>query len=179
MVFPTDTVYGLACNAFHAGAVEKVYRVKGRSYTKPLPVFLSDVEQLSLVAMNILPEARSLTEAFWPGALTLVFKTAPLALHATRGKSTIAVRIPKILLVSELMRALPFPLAVTSANASGRSSIKRGGQARKMFDKKVDVIIDAGDCALGKESTIVDVTHFPFSVLREGAVPKQKILEAL
>jgi L-threonylcarbamoyladenylate synthase len=179
IVFPTDTVYGLACNAFHAHAIQEVYRIKGRSHLKPLPVFLSDVEQLPLVAKEILPEARSLTKAFWPGALTLVFKTAPLALHATRGKSTIAVRIPKIPMITDLLRELPFPLAVTSANTSSRPSLTLGVQARKFFKDKVDVIIDAGGCPIGRESTIVDVTHFPFTVLREGAVPKQNILEAL
>ncbi len=179
VVFPTDTVYGLACNAFNAHGVQEVYRVKGRSYSKPLPVFLADVEQLPLVAKEILPEARSLTKAFWPGALTLVFKTGPLALNATRGKDTIAVRIPKNPLVNQLLESLPFPLAVTSANPSTRPSIKLGSQARKIFQDEVDVIIDGGRCALGKESTIVDVTHFPFSVLREGAIPKQNILEAL
>lgn len=179
VVFPTDTVYGLACNAFHPGAVADVYRVKGRDYSKPLPVFLSDAGQLPLVALEVLREARALTDEFWPGALTLIFKTAPLALNATRGKSTIAVRIPKNPLVKQLMENLPFPLAVTSANASDEPSVTKGADACAQFDGRVGIVIDAGACSIGKESTIVDVTHFPFTVVREGAIPKQKILEAL
>ena len=179
VIFPTDTVYGVACNAFHPGAIEKIYKLKGRSYTKALPVFITDVSQLPLVAKEILPEAHLLIEAFWPGALTLVFKTAPLAVHAARGKSTLAVRIPKDDRIKNFMSHLPFPLAVTSANKSGRPSITSGRDAKKKFNGKVDLIIDGGDCEIGRESTVVDVTYFPFTVIREGALSKQEILDAI
>lgn len=179
VIFPTDTVYGLACNAFHPEAIHKIYQLKGRSYTKALPIFIADPGQLSLVAKEVLPEAHSLIKAFWPGALTLVFKTAPLAMHAARGKGTLAVRIPKDPLLKKILAALPFPLAVTSANRSGRGSLSSGTRVKKQFEGKVDVIIDGGECEIGRESTVVDVTHFPFLVVREGAISKQKILNAI
>lgn len=179
VTFPTDTVYGIACNAFHMDAIKKIYKLKGRSYTKALPIFIADAAQLPLVAKEVLPEARTLMKAFWPGALTLIFKTAPLALHAARGKSTLAVRIPQGHFFGKLLAALPFPLAVTSANKSGYPSLIKGGEVTKQFKGLVDIIIEGGSCKIGRESTVVDVTHFPFTVIREGALSKQKILNAI
>ena len=90
-----------------------------------------------------------------------------------------AVRIPKGRLFRKLLAHLPFPLAVTSANLSGRGSLVSGREARKIFEGKVDILIDGGACDIGRESTIVDVTHYPFTVVREGAVSKEKILKKL
>lgn len=176
LVFPTDTVYGLACNAFDPAAVKRIYGLKGRSYTKALPVLLSSAEMAPLVVKSISSDARKLMEAFWPGALTLVLEVTPLLSHATRGKSTIAIRVPKYPLLQSLLAGVGLPLAVTSANKSGRGSIINGKDVVELFNGKVDVIIDAGACPGGKESSVVEAVHYPFSILREGALSK-KILE--
>lgn len=175
VVFPTDTVYGVGCNAFNWNSVRRIYSLKGRHYHKPLPILLGDVHQINLVAKEISLEAQHLMKAFWPGALTLIFKTAPLALHATRGKSTVAVRIPALGLIRQILAHTPFPLAATSANKSGQKSLKTGAEVRIAFEGKVDLIIDGGPCQVGHESTVLDVTHYPFSVLREGAIKKSKL----
>ncbi len=103
LVFPTDTVYGLACNAFDPIAVRKIYALKGRNYNKALPLLLSEAAMAPLVVKSIGREARRLMDAFWPGALTLVLEVTPLLTHATRGKSTIAVRVPKYPLLQRLL----------------------------------------------------------------------------
>jgi L-threonylcarbamoyladenylate synthase len=176
IVFPTDTVYGIGCNAFHPEAIQKIYDLKGRAFSKPLPILLGRADQLPLVARDMPHEASRLMKALWPGALTLVFKTGPLALNAARGKSTIAVRVPDHGITAQLLAGLGLPLAATSANLSGKTSLTTGAQAKKLFMSKVDVIIDGGACPGGRESSVVDATHFPFTVLREGAVSKPELL---
>ncbi len=179
VAFPTDTVYGVACNAFHMEGIRKIYELKGRDYNKALPVFLSDVEQLMLVAQDIPKEAHRLMEEFWPGPLTLVLKTAPPAFHATRGKSTVALRIPDHGVVRQILVAVQIPLAVTSANKSGEPSLETASAVIKNFSGHIDAIVDGGACRIGRESTVVDASHFPFSVLRQGALSKEKLAQAL
>lgn len=176
VVFPTDTVYGIGCMAFHQAGVKRIYDLKGRHYTKALPLLLSAADQLKLVTKNVLPKAQRLIDAFWPGALTLVFKTGPLVVAAARGKESVAVRVPNHGLVRQLLDVLHVPLATTSANLSGKPAVKTATQAKKIFEGRVDMIIDGGKCPGGTESSVVDVTHFPFLVLREGAIPKQKLM---
>ncbi len=179
IVFPTDTVYGLGCNAFHMGAVKKIYALKGRSYTKALPILLGDVSQLPLVASEVLPQVSALTEEYWPGALTLVFKTGPLAMVATRGRSSVAVRVPDHELAHQILTSVHLPLATTSVNTSGEPSITKGADAVKFFKGRVDVIVDGGDCDWMKESSVVDVTHFPFTILRQGVISKTDLAKQL
>lgn len=175
IVFPTDTVYGIGCNAFQLDAINAIYKLKGRSYSKPLPLLLGDSLQLDLVAKEIPQEAFRLIEAYWPGALTLVFKTAPMALLASRGKSSVAVRIPDHGVIRQILVRAKVPLASTSANRSGKPAFTNAVDAVKAFDGKVDLIIDGGLCDVGRESSVVDATHYPFTILREGAISKQKL----
>jgi L-threonylcarbamoyladenylate synthase len=179
LVFPTDTVYGLACNAFDPAAVKRVYALKGRSYTKALPLLLANAAMASLVVKSVGADAQKLMNAFWPGALTLVLEVTPLLVHATRGKATVAVRVPKYPLLQSLLLGVGLPLAVTSANRSGGGSLKDGKDVVRLFDGKVDVIIDAGSCPGGKESSVVEAVRFPFSILREGALSRRVLEEAL
>lgn len=179
IAIPTDTVYGLACSAFSLDGVRRIYELKGRSYTKALPVLLGDRDQLPLIAKDVPAEAEVLMEKFWPGALTLVFKTAPTALHAARGKSTIAVRIPDHGVIRQILDVARVPLASTSANTSGEPSLVSGEAVVKRFRGEVDLIVDGGRCHHAKESTVIDASHFPFTVLRAGALSKEKVAAAL
>lgn len=179
IVVPTDTVYGIACGAFNSAAVRRVYELKGRHYDKPLPVLIPDATQISLVAAEIPTEAYRLIGAFWPGALTLVFKTAPLAALAAHGRPTIAIRVPDHGVVRALLDHAGVPIAATSANPSGEASITDGAAAVDRYRGRVEVIIDGGACALGRESTVVDASRFPFMVLREAAIPKKDLERCL
>jgi L-threonylcarbamoyladenylate synthase len=179
VVVPTDTVYGIACGAFNPDAVRRIYDLKGRSYSKPLPILIPDASQLTLVATDIPTEAYRLVGGFWPGALTLVFHTAPLAALAAHGRKTIAVRVPDHGVVRALLDHAGVPIAATSANQSGNPSITDGSEAVRLFGGRVEVIIDGGVCAIGRESTVVDASRFPFMVLREGAIPKKELERCL
>ncbi len=179
IIFPTDTVYGMACSAFKLEGINRIYELKGRDYAKPLPVFLADAEQLGLIANDVPKEATRLIEEFWPGPLTLVLKTAPQALHVVRGKSTVAVRIPDHGLVRQILLAVHVPLAVTSANKSGQPSLKTGHEVAKQFEGLIEAIVDGGSCRIGRESTVVEASQFPFSILRQGSLSKEKLAHAL
>jgi L-threonylcarbamoyladenylate synthase len=175
VVFPTETVYGIGCNAFFLPAIHTIYALKGRSYTKPLPLLLGDQSQLPLVARDIPSEAWSLAQAFWPGPMTLVLKTASLASAATRGKETVAIRIPNHGTVRQILLSLNLPLATTSANLSGHPAAKDFNAVKKSFFGQVPLMIDGGKCSISKESTVVDAIQFPFTILREGALVKSKL----
>lgn len=179
LIFPTDTVYGIACNAFNPIAVGKIYALKGRSYSKPLPILLPESHQLNLVAKEVPPESKKLIDAYWPGPLTLVFKTAPMAAVASHGRHTIAVRVPDHGVVRHILTTVQIPLAATSANSSGKPSLTDGKEAVKLFNGKVDLIIDGGVCEWRKESSVVDATHYPFTVIREGAISKSHLAKQL
>ncbi len=179
IALPTDTVYGIGCNAFNIDAVGQIYKLKGRSYKKALPLLLGDLSQLPLVARDVLPEAHKLIREFWPGPLTLVFKTSALAMAATRGKNTVAVRIPKDPLIEALSTTLNVPLAMTSANPSGKKAPFMFNDVSAFFMNKISVLIDGGQCPISIESTVVDVTHYPFTLLREGAISKKEIENVL
>ena len=142
MIVPTDTVYGLACNAFDPVAVARIYELKGRDYRKPLPILLPSAAELPLVAAEILPEAERLIRAFWPGALTLVVKTAPHALNAARGKNTVAVRVPAHGMLRALLDAFGLPIVATSVNRSGGKAVTTGTAAQRLFRGRVDVVVN-------------------------------------
>lgn len=179
VVIPTDTVYGVACGAFNAHAVARIYELKGRSYDKPLPILIPSADQVSLVAADIPTEAFRLMGEFWPGALTLVFKTAPLASVAAHGRPTIAIRVPDHGIVRTLLDNAGVPIAATSANRSGEPAIATGAEAIDLFKGQVDVIIDGGPCEIGRASTVVDASRYPFMVLRDGAIPKKDLERCL
>jgi L-threonylcarbamoyladenylate synthase len=179
VVFPTDTVYGVGCGAFNVDGIKRIYELKGRHYNKPLPVLLGTSLQLDLVAKEIPRESEKLLAEFWPGPLTMVFKTAPMGLAASGGKDTIAVRVPDHGVVRSILDHMTIPLATTSANRSGHKSMKTGSDVKREFQGKVDLIIDGGECAVGRESSVIDATHYPFTVLREAAIPKSELLRTL
>ncbi|MFN0117563.1 MAG: L-threonylcarbamoyladenylate synthase [Elusimicrobiota bacterium] len=179
IVMPTDTVYGIVCHPFNPEAIKKIYELKGRDYKKPLPILLGNLNHLPLVAEQVLPEAYQLMKKFWPGGMTLVFETAKQALFATAGRDSIAVRFPDYKFNLDLISAFELPLAATSANRSGEESIVQSQAAIDLFRGRVDVIIDGGTCPKLRESSVVDVRRYPFSLIREGAISKKELMDGL
>ena len=173
-VFPTDTVYGLCANAFDLNARKKIYKLKGRSFRKPLIVMAGSTKDLqSLAVMN---EAHlRLAKKYWPGQLTLVLGSTEIGAMLMGGRSNLGARIPDCKVALALMKLCGFPLVTTSANTSGKESIKSGKEAVKEFSGKADVVIDAGFCGKRQESTVLDVTHFPYVVIREGYLKKKEL----
>jgi tRNA threonylcarbamoyl adenosine modification protein (Sua5/YciO/YrdC/YwlC family) len=182
VVLPTDTVYGVAADAFSAEAVTRLLEAKGRGRAMPPPVLVADVRTLDGLARDVPPAARALAERFWPGALTLVVHAQPTLrwdLGDTRG--TVAVRVPDHELARELLAATG-PLAVTSANLTGRPAATTAVGAESQLGRSVAVYLDDGPTDTGGSalpSTIVDATAEPLRVVRAGAVSLDRLRDVV
>jgi L-threonylcarbamoyladenylate synthase len=175
-VFPTDTVYGLAASIFRPHAIQMIYRLKGRSYKKPLPLLVATFKQAEALVEPISSGLRRLLDDYWPGPLTVVLGVSDLGRWATGGRSTVAVRIPNHPVPLALLRKFNGPLATTSANLSHRPPTVTGQAAAKIFKGKVEVLIDGGSCPKGEASTVLDASSSAWTVVREGAVKKKDLL---
>lgn len=177
--FPTDTVYGLGGSPLLSGAVERIFRLKRRPRSQPLPLLLADRDQIGMVAAAVPPMAAKLMDRFWPGALTLVLPRSPLIPEAVVGGGQgVAVRIPDHPVPRALAAGLGVPVVGTSANTTGRPSPLTAGDVWDQLGDGVDFVIDGGRCPGGVESTVVDLTGEP-RLLRQGAIPRQRIEEVL
>ena len=158
VVLPTDTVYGLAADAFSPRAVDALLAAKGRGRDMPVPVLVSSREMFEAVASELTDKARALADACWPGALTLVVRHSPaLAWDLGESRGTVAVRMPDHALAVELIAATG-PLAVSSANRTGLSPATTAADAEAMLGDEVEVYLDGGPSPASTPSTIVDVT---------------------
>ncbi len=178
LIFPTETIYGLGCDAANAGAVERVFAIKGRAPDKPPPVLVANEEQLRRLAVDVSSMARELMRQYWPGALTLVLPArdglcALLTGRDERGKSTIAVRRSSHPMAQALCEAMEAPLVATSANRAGARGNAANPRTLADIDSQlknaVDCTVDGGVVG-GRSSTIVDCTGPVARLLRAGAV---------
>jgi tRNA threonylcarbamoyl adenosine modification protein (Sua5/YciO/YrdC/YwlC family) len=180
VVLPTDTVYGVAADAFDPAAVKALLRAKGRGREMPPPVLVSTATTIDALAVNVPGWARTLVERFWPGPLTLVChqqSSLQWDLGDTRG--TVAIRMPDHDLAREILERTG-PLAVSSANTTGSPAATDADAAERMLGDEVAVIVDAGASPGGEASTIVDVTASDRGrVLRQGALALDDLNAAL
>lgn len=185
VVMPTDTVYGVAADAFSAGAVARLLAAKGRGRQQPPPVLVSGVDMMRALVSDVPEAVEGLVEAFWPGGLTVVLPAQPSLdwdLGDTHG--TVAVRMPDHPLALELLTDTG-PLAVSSANLTGKPAAIEAEDARLMLDDSVAVYLDAGPSSTGVSSTIVDATglvaaeHPTVRVLRAGAIDRDRLAALL
>ncbi|MFG6443777.1 L-threonylcarbamoyladenylate synthase [Microbacterium sp. P06] len=185
IVLPTDTVYGIAANAFDAAAVARLLEAKGRGREQPPPVLVAGVKTLRALVAEIPEPVERLVAEFWPGGLTIVLPSQPSLswdLGDTRG--TVAVRMPAHTLTLELLEECG-PLAVSSANLTGQPAAVSIDQARDMLNTSVEVYLDGGASETGIASTIIDATSLVggteplVRVLREGAVSREQLREVL
>ncbi|MEA1958967.1 MAG: L-threonylcarbamoyladenylate synthase [Chloroflexota bacterium] len=171
VAFPTDTVYGLGANAFDEDAVLKVYIAKARPRNFALTLLLADTSQIKLVAQDVPKIAWKLVQHFMPGGLTLVLNKSLAVSNMITGEgNTVAVRIPNHPVPIALVRGLGSPITGTSANISGEPSPVNAEEAYKQLRRRVDMIIDGGQCAGGVASTVLDITTDPPTLIREGAI---------
>ena len=177
---PTETVYGLAGNGLDETAVEQIYEVKGRPQVKPLSLMVPDALAMERCCREVPPQAHALAKHFWPGPLTIVLRSKDLVPAIVRaGGETVGLRCPDHPMTLELLRLSGIPFAAPSANPSGEPSPKTAEEVEAYFDGKIAAIVDGGPCGLGKESTILDMSQRPFRILRQGALPAEKIADAL
>ncbi|MEK8022695.1 MAG: L-threonylcarbamoyladenylate synthase [Candidatus Hydrogenedentota bacterium] len=180
VAFPTETVYGLGADAMNPAAVEAIFLAKRRPPDNPLIAHVADREMLLLLARDIPRQADQLINRFWPGALTLVLarkENVPAIMSA--GLPSIAVRMPNHRVALDLIRQAGTPIAAPSANRSGRPSPTNARHVADEFGDDIAAIIDGGPCALGVESTVLDVTREPCRILRPGGVTREQLSEAL
>ncbi|MFC5996576.1 L-threonylcarbamoyladenylate synthase [Pseudonocardia hispaniensis] len=179
VVLPTDTVYGLGCDAFSAAAVRSLLAAKNRGPDMPVPVLVGSWSTIDGLVLGVPAAARTLIEAFWPGGLSLVLPHAP-SLNWDLGltKGTVMLRMPLHPVALELLRDVG-PMAVSSANKSGAPPAADAAEATTQFGDQVAVYLDGGPSGASVASTIVDLTADEPRILRAGAVSSAEISEVL
>lgn len=179
VALPTETVYGLGANALDAEAVKRIYEAKGRPSDNPLILHVCSEEMAnSVVELNW--RARFLMQRYWPGPLSIVLKARDVVPLRTRGGlGTAAIRMPDNRLALELIRSSGVPIAAPSANKSGRPSPTDAQTVRDDVGKSTAAILDGGECRVGVESTVIDVTGDDVVLLRPGGISKESLEEAL
>ena len=185
VAFPTETVYGLGCDAEQPAALRRLYAVKRRPSEHPVIVHLASAEDLDDWALDVSPAARTLADACWPGPLTLVVKRSPRVLdEVTGGRDTVGLRVPAQRTAHALLTAFRTEnggagVAAPSANRFGRVSPTTAADVRADLADDVDLVLDDGPCTVGIESTIVDCSGPTVAILRLGGVMRSHIEELL
>lgn len=180
VAFPTETVYGLGADANNAVAVAKVFTAKGRPHDHPLIVHVASVAAVSDWAANVPEAALKLAAAFWPGPLTMVFRKKPHVLSCvTGGQETVAIRVPAHPMATALLEAFAGGLVAPSANQFTHVSPTNAEAVTEELAGSVDLVLDGGECRVGVESTIVDMTGDTPRVLRPGMITVDQIEQVL
>lgn len=180
VAIPTETVYGLGADGLNPEAVAKIFQAKGRPNDNPLILHVTGVEQLPLFCHDIPESAYRLAERFWPGPLTMVLPARDnVPKCTTAGLSTVAMRCPKTEVTRKIIALARVPIAAPSANLSGKPSTTTAEHVRHDHDGNIDAIVDGGPCAVGVESTIVDLTEERPRLLRPGGITPEQLMEVL
>lgn len=176
VAYPTDTFYGLAVDPRNEHAVSKLYRIKGRQVDKAIPLIAADIAQLEDVAGPLGALGARLARRFWPGPLSLLIPSWPgLSPSLLAGQTTVAVRVPASTLAAGLAAALGHPVTSTSANLSGRPPVADPDAVAEQVGAALDILLDGGHSPGGAPSTIVDATGDEPRLVREGAVPWERV----
>jgi L-threonylcarbamoyladenylate synthase len=176
VAFPTETVYGLGADATNTAAVRKIFEAKGRPNTNPVIVHVSNADVARRYARRWPDSAHELALKFWPGPLTLVVpKSDAIVSEVTAGLDSVGLRAPDHPLALELLRAFDGPIAAPSANRSNHVSPTTAQHVRDEFGDAIDLILDGGQCVVGIESTVLDLTSDPPRILRPGAATREQI----
>jgi len=177
VALPTETVYGLAANALDPRAVRRIFEIKGRPSHNPIIVHIASVSMARQCVADWPALADKLAQSFWPGPLTLVLpKASQIPIELTAGGQTVGIRWPSHPFIQAVIRECDFPLAAPSANTSNRISPTNAVHVRKHLGNKIPLIVDGGQCQIGIESTVLDLSVRPPRVLRPGMIHEQALL---
>jgi len=177
VVLPTDTVYGVGCDAFSPAAVSKLLAAKGRGRDMPPPVLIGTVRTATALVEDLGMDGQRLIDEFWPGGLTLICRAAKtLSWDLGDTKGTVAIRMPEDAVALDLLRETG-PMAVSSANLSGSPAATTAAEAREQLGESVSVYLDGGTASGGVASTIVDLTGPQPRLLRRGAISVGRLRE--
>ncbi len=177
VALPTETVYGLGADALNGAAVAGIYEAKGRPSDNPLIIHVpNDLSWLTRYCRDVPELAWRLAERFWPGPLTMILRRDPCVPdRTTGGLDTVGVRCPAHPVTEAIIRAAGRPIAAPSANTSGRPSCTTAGEVLEDVGGKIAAVVDGGPCAVGVESTILDLTVTPPRLLRPGGMPLEEL----
>lgn len=176
VALPTETVYGLAANALDADAVATIFKIKRRPTNNPVIVHVASIAMARRCVTSWPTYAQQLAKAFWPGPLTLVLPKAKIIPDiVTAGGPTVGVRCPAHRLIQAVIRKCGFPLAAPSANPAGRLSPTTAEHVKRLLGNKVPLIIDGGPARIGIESTVLDLTTAPPTILRPGMISAESL----
>lgn len=174
--YPTDTVYGLGANVYDKNSIEKIYRLKKREKTHPFTIIIGSVLELKEIISEMPETACILIEKFWPGALTIIFKSSKKLKKDLPGKrETVGIRLPDNKICGLLTKYCGFPIISTSANLSGKKAPKSIEEISQEIKSDCDIIIDAGEIHLSGESTVIDVSSYIPKIRRDGVIPIEEI----
>ncbi|MDD4546128.1 MAG: L-threonylcarbamoyladenylate synthase [Oscillospiraceae bacterium] len=180
VAIPTETVYGLAANALDHKAVCRIFEAKGRPQDNPLIVHISDINRLEELVTDIPNSARILADKYWPGPLTMIFNRSLIIPESvSAGLSTVAVRMPSHPVAQAIIKAADLPLAAPSANRSGSPSPTTVAHVLQDMQGRIPAIVDGGECEVGVESTVVDLTGKQPKLLRPGVITPEMLISAL
>lgn len=180
MGYPTETVYGLGCNALNVSAVKRVYQLKGRDYSYPMIVLVKDMTMVKALTSSIPDDAAKVMNEFWPGPLTIVFKASSMIPNLLTGdKKTIGLRISSDPVCKMLIHKFKKPLISTSANPSGYKPATSVKQLNSYFKSKLDLIIDSGLRNRSAISTVLDMSGNDPKLLREGEINRSQISQVI
>jgi len=174
-VFPTDTIYGIGTNAFRWQSVRNICKIKRRNEKKPMPILVDSIEKIKKIVKRIPSDAEKLIKKYWPGPLTLVFETNELGTMLMGGKKSVAARIPNNNVLLSIIKEMGCPLIGTSLGISGIKEYSNISNLDKKLQKEVDIIIDGGKTKIGKSSTVLDLSRYPYTIVRIGAISKKEI----
>lgn len=180
VAFPTETVYGLGGNALDKTCVEKIYKAKGRPADNPLIVHISKVEDIYPLVKEFSERNKKVVEKFMPGPITLLFPKSDLVpTSVTAGLTTVGIRMPKSEIARKFISACGLPIAAPSANASTRVSPTTANHVYEDMKGRIPLIIDGGECEVGIESTVLDLTGEIPTILRPGAITAEMLAEVV
>lgn len=169
IIFPTDTVYGIACNCYSIEGLKKIFSFKNRPLSKPINVLTNSIEKIEMVSNGLKEKERELIEKYLPGDLTIIVdKNENVPALLTANLKTIGVRIPNHEIALRILEKYPYPLATTSVNLAGSSPGIVVSDFLEEFKNKVDIIVDGGKAPIGLPSTIVKIENDSLKILREG-----------
>lgn len=180
VALPTETVYGLGADAANEAAIRRIFKAKGRPFDHPLIVHIGKISDLSQWVLEVPENAERLAKAFWPGPLTLILKKQPHVLNiVTGGQDTVGIRMPNHPLALALLQTFGGGVVAPSANQFTHVSPTTAAAVREELGDKVDFILDGGACAVGLESTIIDLTHEVPVILRPGMITQAMLEDVL
>ncbi len=180
VAFPTETVYGVAADAFNEKAIRRVFEVKKRPLERPLPIQIGKKEEIFRLTRQISKVSLRVIEEFFPGPLTLILKKSKYVLDiVSAGNDTVAIRMPDDDIALHILREVNIPLVVPSANIFSKPPAATALEVKRCFENNIDIIVDGGKTKFGISSTILDLTDKPFRILRIGCISKETIEQVI